>query len=129
MLTEKGRGALRESGLGEPMRFPRIQHEAVVKVLAGRVGREALVEGLAGLRADLAHLSAGLDAGDEVAKSLPHRADYLRLVHRLGREPFRVHAEWADEVERELTSSDASTVALSPDSIFSQFSRECSAAS
>jgi DNA-binding PadR family transcriptional regulator len=102
MLTDKGRDALRTWG-GEGMRFPRIQHEAVVKVLAGDiVGREAILAGLAGLRSDLDDLSARLDVGEGVAAALPHRADYLRLVHRLGRELIRVHAEWANEVEREL---------------------------
>jgi DNA-binding PadR family transcriptional regulator len=101
-LTEKGREALAR-WVGEPASFPRIQHEAVVKVLSGDVGGDAaVVRSLDGLRADVAVLRSGLDDAEEAAKALPHRERYLRLVHRLGRELVRVHEEWIDEVEREL---------------------------
>jgi DNA-binding PadR family transcriptional regulator len=101
-LTDAGVEALRRwARLPSP--FPRIQHEAVVRVLAGDiVGDDAILESLGGLRAELDELSAGLDSAEQVVTTLPHRERYLRLVHRLGRELVRVHAEWADEVEREL---------------------------
>lgn len=106
-LTEKGRTALRE-WVATPAGFPRIQHDAVVRVLAGDlVGDEAVLAGLAGLRADIADLSARLDTAEQVTESLPHRARHLRLVHRLGRALLRVHEEWADEVERELAKPPA----------------------
>jgi DNA-binding PadR family transcriptional regulator len=102
-LTARGREALR-AWLAQPSSFPRIQHEAVVKVLGGdEVDNAVIVAGLAGLRADLAELSARLDAAEAVIPTLPHRARQLRLVHSLGRALVRVHADWADEVERELT--------------------------
>jgi DNA-binding PadR family transcriptional regulator len=101
-LTARGREALR-AWLAQPSSFPRIQHEAVVKVLGGdEVDDAVIVAGLAGLRADLAELSSQLDAAEAAIPALPHRARQLRLVHSLGRALVRVHAEWADEVEREL---------------------------
>lgn len=101
-LTETGREALAR-WVGEPASFPRIQHEAVVKVLSGDIaGDEAVLRSLDGLRAELAALHANLDSADEVAKTLPHRERYLRLVNDLGRTLVRVHEEWVEEVEREL---------------------------
>lgn len=101
-LTDKGREAL-ASWVGEPSTFPRIQHEAVVKVLSGDIGGdEAVLRSVEGLREDLARVRAGLDDADEIAGSLPHRERYLRLVQSLGRELVRVHEEWIEEVEREL---------------------------
>jgi PadR family transcriptional regulator, regulatory protein AphA len=102
-LTEKGRTALAE-WVGEPMCFPRIQHEAVVKVLSGDIaGDEAILRSLDGLREDLAEVRAGLQSAEEIAGTLPHRERYLKLVQRLGEEIVRVHEEWIDEVERELS--------------------------
>src|SRR5262249_16637265 len=102
MLTNKGQRALRDWA-ATPAHFPRIQHDAVVRVLAGDlVGDQAILASLEGLRAELRDLSARLDAADEVAANLPHRARYLLLVHSLGRKLVRAHEEWADEVEREL---------------------------
>jgi len=103
-LTESGRDALR-AWAATPASFPRIQEDAVVRVLAGDlVGDDAVLAGLAGLRADIAELSARLDTADEVAGTLPHRARQLRLVHQLGRELLEVHDRWAKRVERELGS-------------------------
>jgi DNA-binding PadR family transcriptional regulator len=102
LLTDAGRTALR-AWAATPAGFPRIQHEGIVRVLAGDiVGDQAILAGLAGLRADLDDLNARLDVAEEVAKTLPHRERYLRLVHSLGRRLVRAHEEWADEVEREL---------------------------
>jgi DNA-binding PadR family transcriptional regulator len=102
MLTEAGLEALREWA-ATPASFPRIQHEAIVRVLAGDlVGDDALVHSLDGLRADLADLAAGLDQAEGIMDALPHRERYLRLVHSLGRKLLRAHEEWADEVDREL---------------------------
>jgi PadR family transcriptional regulator, regulatory protein AphA len=101
-LTPKGRKALQD-WIAQPSSFPRIQHEAIVRVLGGdEVDDAVIVDSLAGLRADIAGLSARLDAAEAAASTLPHRERYLRLVHRLGRALLRVHSEWVDEVEREL---------------------------
>jgi PadR family transcriptional regulator, regulatory protein AphA len=101
-LTEKGEQALR-GWLATPAPFPRIQHEAVIRLLAGDlVDDAAIVNSLEGLRAEIADLSARLGLAEETATTLPHRQRYLRLVHSLGRKLLRVHEEWADEVECEL---------------------------
>jgi DNA-binding PadR family transcriptional regulator len=102
-LTEQGEQAL-TAWLAEPAPFPRIQHEAVVRVLAADLVDDAVVaRSIEGLRTEIAELAARLDAAEETAKTLPHRERYLKLVHSLGRRLLRVHEEWADEVERELS--------------------------
>ena len=101
-LTDSGRAALREWAV-TPVGFPRIQNEAIVRVLAADiVGDERALEGLRGLRADLAEIDASLDAAEALAAGLPHRARYLLLNHRLARRLVRAHREWLDEAEREL---------------------------
>jgi PadR family transcriptional regulator, regulatory protein AphA len=102
-LTQRGREAL-AAWVAEPAGFPRIQNEAVVRVLAGDLVDDAtLLASLQGLRAELADLAQGLDSGEELVASLPHRERYLSLVHQLGRDLLRVHEEWLDRVEAELS--------------------------
>jgi DNA-binding PadR family transcriptional regulator len=101
-LTDSGREAVRE-WVGQPSSFPRIQHEAIVRVLAGDLADDAaLAASIGAMREDLAELGALLDVAEAAAAEIPHRERYLRLVHRLGRDLVRIHAEWVDEVEREL---------------------------
>jgi len=101
-LTVQGAKALRP-WIAEPASFQRIQHEAIVRVLAGDLVDDAqLLESLRGLRAEVDDLNARLETAEEIATELPHRERYLRLVHSLGRALVRVHEEWLDEVEREL---------------------------
>ena len=102
-LTEQGCDALRV-WFAEPTPFPRIQDEAAVRLVAASIVGDdaALLASLGALRADLDELDAGLDASVARAETLPHRARYLRLVHRLGRSMVRVRREWLDDVEREL---------------------------
>jgi DNA-binding PadR family transcriptional regulator len=101
-LTDAGRAALREWA-ATPVGFPRIQNEAIVRVLAADiVGDARALEGLRGLRADLDEIAASLDAAEALAADLPHRARYLRLNHRLARRLVAAHREWLDEAEREL---------------------------
>jgi DNA-binding PadR family transcriptional regulator len=101
-LTPKGRDAIR-SWQEQPMAFPRIQHEAITKFLAGDVADpEALLASLEGLRAELDELSASLDAADEVAATLPHREPYLRINHELARDLIDAHRRWADSAEAQL---------------------------
>jgi DNA-binding PadR family transcriptional regulator len=106
MLTERGRDALR-AWAPKPSPFPRIQSEAVVRLLCGDVVADdaALLESLAPLRRELDEIEAILDAADMRAETLPHRTRYLALVHRFGRELVQAHRNWLDEVERELGSS------------------------
>lgn len=101
-LTDSGRAALMEWA-AEPARFPRIQHEAVSRLLLGdMVPDSVLVAGLAGLREDIDEITAQLDAADVAAASVPHRTRYLRLNHGLARRIVEAHRTWIDQVEHEL---------------------------
>lgn len=101
-LTDKGRRALAE-WMREPARFPRIQHEAVVRLLAADlVGEDAVLDSLRALREEIADLSARLDAAEAIAATIPGRERYLLLNHRLARRLVQAHIDWLDEVEREL---------------------------
>jgi DNA-binding PadR family transcriptional regulator len=102
MLTDAGREALVEWA-AQPARFPRIQHEAVTRLLLGdMVPDSVLVAGLAGLRHEIDEITAQLDAADVAAASVPHRARYLRLNHALARRIVEAHTAWIDHAEREL---------------------------
>lgn len=104
-LTPKGLGELR-AWLAEPASLPRIQHEAVVKLLAADLAGDAtILAALTGLRAEAQEMSARLDVAEELVETLPHRERYLRLVHNLGRRLIAAHLEWLDDVERELGRS------------------------
>jgi len=102
-LTERGRKALR-AWAREPTPYPRIQSEAITRLLAGDIIEDdaAILESLAALRAELDEIDAGLDAAEALAAEIPHRERYLRLVHRFGRLSVATHRAWLDEVEREL---------------------------
>ena len=101
-LTDEGRDALRE-WLAQPSSLPRVQHEAVVRVLAADLGSDAEVA--ASLRAlgdDIAAKRELLVAARERAALFPHRERYIRLVHRMGELLLDAHEQWLDEVEQEL---------------------------
>src|SRR5690349_5902273 len=101
-LTEPGRAALLEWA-AEPARFPRIQHEAVTRLLLGDMVPDAvLVAGLQSMRTEIAEIAAQLAAADAAAAEVPHRTRYLRLNHALARRILDAHSTWIDQVEREL---------------------------
>jgi DNA-binding PadR family transcriptional regulator len=101
-LTEPGRAALLEWA-AEPARFPRIQHEAVTRLLLGDMVPDAvLVAGLQSMRTEIAEIAAQLGAADAAAAEVPHRTRYLRLNHALARRILDAHSTWIDHVEREL---------------------------
>ncbi len=101
-LTDRGFEALRE-WMTEPTRFSRIQMEPAWRLLAADlVGTGAVLESLRGLRAEIADLLARLDIAEPIAETLPHRTQHLLLNHRLARRVVQAHADWLDEVEREL---------------------------
>jgi DNA-binding PadR family transcriptional regulator len=104
VLTEAGRGALVE-WMRTPARWPRIQHEAVLRLLAADlVPVEAVLESLRGLRAELDDLDRRIDRAEEIASTIPHREVALRLNHRLARRLVAAHRSWLDEADRELGS-------------------------
>jgi len=101
-LTETGRAALLEWA-AEPARFPRIQHEAVTRLLLGdMVPNAVLVAGLQSMRTEIAEIAAQLGAADAAAAEVPRRTRYLRLNHALARRILHAHSTWIDQVEREL---------------------------
>jgi DNA-binding PadR family transcriptional regulator len=102
-LTPKGREALR-AWLAEPPAMPRIQNEAVVKLLAGDIlgDDDRLVETLLTLRGDIEAQQAKLDEALTRLDALPHRRSYLLLINQLGRRLLQVQRDWLDDVEREL---------------------------
>ena len=103
-LTDQGLEALR-AWAGTDLRFPRLQHEALVMLLGADLLDEGAVRAsLSSLRTDVADLSARLDVAEEAAHRLPHREKYLMMGHRLSRRLLEVHLEWLDEIERELES-------------------------
>lgn len=104
-LTDKGREALRSWAL-EPPALPRIQNEAIPKLMSGDIvgNDEQLLEALLGVRKEIEEQQARLDEGRQRLETLPYRRSYLLLVLDLGGRLLQVQREWLDEVERELGS-------------------------
>jgi PadR family transcriptional regulator AphA len=101
-LTEQGRAAL-TAWLATPTRFPRIQNEAVVRLLGSEYAdRGELLKSLNALREDLDVLEREREAAERRAAALPHRATALRLNARLAQRIIDAHRRWLDEVEEEL---------------------------
>jgi DNA-binding PadR family transcriptional regulator len=113
-LTESGREAVRD-WLREPAGFPRLQHEASVRLFAGDLLDDAeILASLRKLRADIEAMAAVVELNIARAPLLPHRERYTLLHQSLGRRLLRAHAEWLDEVERELGRRDADGPRSSP---------------
>jgi DNA-binding PadR family transcriptional regulator len=103
-LTGKGLDALRAYAR-TPVRFTPLKSEPLLRLLiADLVGEELTIESLGTLRADIAELSATLDAAEESAKSLPHRRTSLLLVTGFLRRLLDLHLDLIDETERQLGS-------------------------
>ncbi|WP_084285802.1 PadR family transcriptional regulator [Solirubrobacter soli] len=101
-LTDAGRAALK-AWLATPTRFPRIQNEAVVRVLGSEYAdRGELLKSLNALREDLDVLERERVDAEERAAGLPRRATALRLNARLAQRIIDAHRQWIDDVEREL---------------------------
>jgi DNA-binding PadR family transcriptional regulator len=102
-LTKEGRAALRRWVL-EPPALPRIQNEAVPKLMAGDIvgDDEQLLDALLTLRAELDEQQATLAKGRERLELLTHRKSYLLLIHELGNRLIQAQREWLDDVESEL---------------------------
>jgi DNA-binding PadR family transcriptional regulator len=101
-LTPAGERALAE-WIARPSAFPRIQSEAVARLMAGDIGDpDDVRDSLLAMRGEIAELRGALAESREAAAALPHRTPYLRLVGSLGRRILDAHEEWLDEVEREL---------------------------
>jgi len=102
MLTEQGREAL-TGWLAEPAGLPRVQHEAIVKLLAADFSDDAtILASLSGIRRGIADARARLGPMTERVERLPHRTRYLRLINDYARRSLDAQSEWLDHVEREL---------------------------
>jgi DNA-binding PadR family transcriptional regulator len=101
-LTDEGRRALRE-WVPTPAAPPRIQHEGVIRVLAAEwAGGAAVLEGLRGLREQIAANRAWLESAAEIEPTLPQRERALRLNRRLASRMLDAQEAWLDEAEAEF---------------------------
>lgn len=102
-LTDEGREAARE-WLRQPAGFPRLQHEASVRLFAGdMIEDNEILASLQQLRADIEQMREVVAMNIARAPLLPHRTRYMLLHQDLGRRLLDAHADWLDAVERELT--------------------------
>ena len=102
-LTEAGCEALRDH-LRRPSGWPRIQHEAAQRLFAGdMITDEEILASLRQLRADVDELRRIVEKNVARIPLIPaRRARYATLLQDLGRRLVEAHADWLDEVEREL---------------------------
>ena len=104
-LTDEGRRALAEWH-GTPAAFPRVQNEGAVRLLGAEFADPATVlDGLRGLRAEIASGHEWLDRAEEREPGVPHRERVLGINRRLARRILEAQATWLDEVEAELGGS------------------------
>src|ERR1044071_8457651 len=97
-LTRQGKDALK-GWLATPTRFPRIQNEAIVRLLGERYAdRGELLKSLNALRDDLDELDSELAAAAQREVGLPHRSTALRLNRGLAQRIVDAHRQWLDEV-------------------------------
>jgi DNA-binding PadR family transcriptional regulator len=101
--TDAGREALREH-LRKPAGWPRIQHDAAQRLFAGdMITDEDILVSLQKLRTDVEEMQAIVETNVARIPLIPaRRARYARLLQDLGQRLVQAHAEWLDEVEREL---------------------------
>jgi len=101
-LTAKGLEALRDWA-ATPVTFTPLKSEVLLRLLiADLVGDEVTRASVATLRDDIEDILARLDESAAAAEALPHRRAYLLLVNDFLRRLVALHAEFVDEVEREL---------------------------
>jgi len=101
-LTPKAVDALHD-WMATPPECPQLGADPILRLLAADlVGEAPARASLLRLRDDLADLRDRLAVADAVADTLPHRAKYLRLNHRLARRVVDAYEDWLDEIEREL---------------------------
>jgi PadR family transcriptional regulator AphA len=101
-LTGKGRRAVRE-WMSQPAAFPRLQHEAAVRVMcADLAGPDRVLESLRGMRPEIERVLADVATMEQRAEALPHRRANLALNNSFGRRWCELLLAWLDEAERVL---------------------------
>ena len=104
-ITDKGLKAFR-AWLAAPSSYPRIQHEAAIRLFASDLGDHQTVLGsLRALRQELPQLEAICNTFEERAQAIPHRTRAIVLELSLVRRLLQAHRDWIDDVERELGST------------------------
>jgi len=101
-MTERGQTAFR-AWLAAPSAYPRIQHEAAIRLFASDMGdQEAVLASLTALRQDLPRLEALCDMFERRAQAIPHRTTAIVLELSLVRRLLQAHRDWIDDVESAL---------------------------
>jgi DNA-binding PadR family transcriptional regulator len=101
-LTDKGLDALRDYAR-TPVTLTPVKSELLMRLLIADIaGEEVTRESVATLRDDIADLRERLAESAAAADALPHRAKYLHLVNGFLERLVDLHADFVDEVEREL---------------------------
>jgi PadR family transcriptional regulator, regulatory protein AphA len=111
-LTDAGTRALAD-WVRTPTGLPRMQQEPIVRLLAADlVPREAVLEGLRPLRAELERARELVTARRAAAGSIgAERARLLEVNHRYALRLLELELEWLDDAERALTEvHDVSTI-------------------
>ncbi|MEA2191014.1 MAG: hypothetical protein QOI73_1135 [Solirubrobacteraceae bacterium] len=104
-LTDKGREAVR-TWMSLPAAFPRLQNEALVRVLcADLAGPKRVLESLRGMRPEIERVLADIATMERQAEDLPHRRANLQLNNLFGRRWCELQLAWLDEAERVLGSA------------------------
>ena len=102
-LTDRGREALTD-WVRTPATLPRIQNEPVIRLAAADlVDPAAVLEGLEAMRPDLDDAIAGVEAGQERAADITHRAHLLEVNHRYAQKLLALQEEWLAEAEAVLS--------------------------
>lgn len=101
-LTDKGRHAVRD-WMSQPAGFPRLQHEAAVRVMcADLAGPQRVLESLRGMRPEIERVLADVAAMEQRAEALSHRRANLALNNWFGRRWCELLLAWLDEAEQVL---------------------------
>lgn len=102
-LTAAGRSAVAE-WVRTPVGLPRIQNEAVVRVMAADLADDPadVLLGVAALREELAQARRLTEEGETAAANLPAREARLLLQHRMTHRLLDAFEAWADDVEELL---------------------------
>lgn len=102
-LTDTGRAAVAE-WVRTPVGLPRIQNEAVVRVMAADLADDPadVLVGVVALREELASARRLTAEGEEAAARLPDREARLLLQHRMTHRLLDALEAWADDVDELL---------------------------